>query len=190
MDLNIMMDLKPLYPNLFHPVAQDFNRDYKGQASHHTRTKRPVKYFFIDFGISRKYDVGQEAPLEPPIFGGDKSVPEFQMSIDPVNPFPTDIYYLGNMIREEFLNSTSGLEFMQPLVADMVRKDPTQRPTINEVAARFDELRANLSSQVLRSRLVYLDENELAHAYYNVRHFFRTIYYVLARYPAVPTPSP
>ncbi|OCH84656.1 hypothetical protein OBBRIDRAFT_808083, partial [Obba rivulosa] len=41
MDLNIMMDLKPLYPNLFHPVAQNFNRDYKGQASHHTRTKRP-----------------------------------------------------------------------------------------------------------------------------------------------------
>jgi len=33
-----------------------------------------------------------------------KSVPEFQTSTEPRDPFPTDIYYAGNMIREHFLD--------------------------------------------------------------------------------------
>jgi hypothetical protein len=101
MDLNIMMDATPLYPIPYHPCVPTMRRDYKGKAKHKTRTRCPVKYYFIDFGLSRRYDA-DVIPLEDPIRGGDKTVPEFQNSDEPRNPFPTDVYYLGNVIRGYF----------------------------------------------------------------------------------------
>ena len=102
MDLNIMMDATQLYPIPYHPCAGYMRRDFKGPAKHKTRTQRPVKYYLIDFGISRRYEP-DVVPLEDPIWGGDKTVPEFQNSDEPCNPFPTDVYYLGNLIREDFI---------------------------------------------------------------------------------------
>ncbi|KAJ6543681.1 hypothetical protein B0H10DRAFT_2134463 [Mycena sp. CBHHK59/15] len=52
----------------------------------------PPKYYLIDFGISRRYKPEQLPP------------PEFRNSYTPCDPFPTDIYYIGNLIRENFLD--------------------------------------------------------------------------------------
>jgi hypothetical protein len=109
MHLNIMMDAGPLFPKPYHPVdtsrLRDFsdNRWFLGDPKHYTRTQRPVKYYFTDFGISRHYNPDDGPPLEDPILGGDKTVPEFRVSLDACNPFPTDVYYLSNMIRKTFL---------------------------------------------------------------------------------------
>lgn len=103
MNLNIMMDPKPLFPEMFHPRVIDWSRDLQRPAKHFARTTHPTKYYFIDFGLSRKYDPDGGPPREPPIYGGDKSVPEFRRSPEPCDPFPTDIYYIGNLIREDFL---------------------------------------------------------------------------------------
>lgn len=96
------MDGTQLYPDGFHPRVMNWKPDFSGNAKHLTRTQCPPKYYLIDFGISRKYDAADKPPLESPIRGGDKTVPEFQGSAEPCNPFPTDVYYLGNMIREQF----------------------------------------------------------------------------------------
>jgi hypothetical protein len=61
------------------------------------------RYYLIDFGISRRYGPKDIPPLEPIIIGGDKTVPEFQNSYAPCNPFHTDICYIGNFIREGVL---------------------------------------------------------------------------------------
>ena len=112
MDLNIMMDATPLYPIPYHPMRRSRLRDFSddgwfaGDPKHYTRTERPVRYYIIDFGISRRYNPNDGPPLEVPILGGDKSVPEF-VSLEPCNPFPTDIYYLGNMIKKTLLQVRS-----------------------------------------------------------------------------------
>jgi len=98
MTLNIMMDPKPLFPKMFHPQAPHHTIDFKGRLKHFTRTARPTKYYLIDFGLSRKYNPADGPPLEYPIRGGDRTVPEFQKSDDACNPFPTDVCYLGNMM--------------------------------------------------------------------------------------------
>jgi len=188
MKLNIMMDPKPLFPDMYHPQDLDFTLDRSAYARHFTRTKRPTKYFLIDFGLSRMYAAEEKSPREPPIWGGDKTVPEFNRSDDDCDPFPTDIYYLGNLIREDFLQRIRGVEFMRSLAADMVQDEPASRPTIHQVVARYEELRKSLSSRKLRSRLVDSDEDVIVRLYRNVRHVFRTAYYLMARYPAVPTP--
>ncbi|KAI4524529.1 hypothetical protein K525DRAFT_266959 [Schizophyllum commune Loenen D] len=77
-DLNIMMDATPLYDHPYHPRRPELRRDSKGKAKAHTRTERPVTYYLIDFGLSRRYDLPFERPLEDPILGDDKTVPEFR----------------------------------------------------------------------------------------------------------------
>ena len=99
-----MMDGRPLYPHGHHPVRRNRSIDGLYEATALSRTEHPVRYYYIDFGLSRKYDASETNPLEAPIIGGDRTVPEFQKDDGrPCNPFPTDIYYLGNMIREDFM---------------------------------------------------------------------------------------
>jgi serine/threonine protein kinase len=146
--------------------------DIRQKIEPYTRTQRPLRYYFIDFGISRLYSAEDGPhPLEPPIRGDDKSVPEFQHSMKPCDPFSTDIYYVGNVIREEMLSvghplfyipstiSSSfkiqkyrGFSFIRQLVADMVQDDPAKRPTIHQVAERFEKIRGKLLPFRLASR--------------------------------------
>ncbi|KZT71753.1 hypothetical protein DAEQUDRAFT_687103 [Daedalea quercina L-15889] len=190
--LNVMVDAIPLFTGkLWHPRAPMYNRDFSRRAKHYSRTERPVKYFYIDYGLSRKYDTADASPRELPIHGGDKSVPEFQGNgyTVPANPFRTDIYFLGNLIRVTFLERYRGFEFMHPLVSDMVQADPEKRPTIAEVETRFDELYRRLSWWRLRTRLVHKAENNFARAVLGTMHIFRTASFVVKRCPPVPIPS-
>jgi hypothetical protein len=103
MGLNILMD-GSMYPKSWHPSEERKNRQFSGSAKHYTRTQRPPKYYLIDFGISRRYDSKDPPVLEVPIHGADRTVPEFQHSVAPCDPFSTDVYYLGNVFRMDFIN--------------------------------------------------------------------------------------
>jgi len=190
--LNVMMDGSPLYPVPYHPVRTYMKRDYSGRVRHLTRTQRPVKYYLTDFGLSRRYNPDQGPPLEDPIWGADKTVPEFQKSSDPCDPFPTDVYYLGNLIRENFLRGSEftsaklGFEFMQTLVDDMVQDDPKKRPTMDEVVGRFDDIVHGLSNWKLRSRVA--KKNDDFGFFYAIKHWPRRLSFILKRTPAIPTP--
>ena len=102
--LNALMD-GSMYPDGWHPCNRRRMRDnFRLLAKHFSRTERPPKYYFIDFGISRRYGPEDKAPLELPIRGSDKTVPEFMDNINlPRNPFQT-IYYVGNLIREAVID--------------------------------------------------------------------------------------
>ena len=209
MDFNVMVDPIPLYSELPHFVKKGKSYDFKRRISRFTRTERPVKYYYIDFGISRRYGADEASPLEDSIVGGDKSVPEFEGTDEPQNPFWTDIYYLGNLIRTDFLQvcphscdailsfvlltmshsqGAHGFEFMQLLIDDMVQKDPTKRPTIGQARSRFESLRESLSERKLRSRVVYRDEFAVFRSFRYLKHCLRTAVRVSQGVPALPTP--
>ncbi|TBU31671.1 kinase-like domain-containing protein [Dichomitus squalens] len=187
-ELNIMMDPRPMFPRMFHFADSSQNREMTGSAKHYTRTWRPVKYFFIDFGLSRKHDPAAGPPRYPPIWGADRTVPEFRRSLKPCDPFPTDVYYMGNVIRQSFLQKFEGLEFMVPLVNDMVHDEPANRPTMEQVVARFDVLMGSLSTWRLRSRLAVKGEHWSIRSFRVVVHTFRTLCYILTFRPALPHP--
>ncbi|KAI1795576.1 hypothetical protein LXA43DRAFT_1090740 [Ganoderma leucocontextum] len=159
MVFNVTLDPAPLYSEPPHPIE-------KGKSMH--RTTLP--------------------PLEDIIIGGDKSVPEFEGTDEPQNPFWTDIYYLGNLIRTDFLEGAYGFDFMHPLIDDMVQKDPSKRPTISQARSRFEELRGSLSERKLRSRVVYGDEFAIVGFFRSLKHYFQTRVRVLRGTPALPTP--
>jgi hypothetical protein len=100
---NIMLDPSDMYPESFHPADIERSKDFRRKAKWYSRTRRPTRYLLIDFGLSRRYDPANGPPLEKPLRGGDKSAPEHRDMNTPCNPFPTDVYYLGNMIREDYM---------------------------------------------------------------------------------------
>ncbi|KAG8214204.1 kinase-like domain-containing protein [Butyriboletus roseoflavus] len=169
---NIMMDPTKLYLDAFHPVSPLMKRDFSGYARYKTRTERPPKYFFIDFGLSRRYDPSVATPMEDPIWGADKEVPEFQNSNAPCDPFPTDVFYIGNAIKKDF-----------------VEKDPSKRPTMDEVVQRFAAIRAGLSTWKLRSRIVSKGERVYQSVTRGTFHWIRRIGFITRGIPAVPTPA-
>ncbi|KAJ3556604.1 hypothetical protein NM688_g1936 [Phlebia brevispora] len=150
---NIMMDPSHMYPQMFHPLNPDMDRTLTKKARHFSRTDRPVKYYFIDFGISEQYPSHDGAPTAsaPVHVGGDRTVPEFQTSAATHDPFPTDVYYIGNLVREYILQKYRGLETLEPLIHDMVQDSPAARPSAKEVVKRFNALR-DAKASPLRSK--------------------------------------
>lgn len=98
-----MLDLAPLYLEISHSAKWGRSYDFKRRVHRYNWTERPVKYYYVDFGHSRRYAPDDDHPLEEILIGGDKTVPEFQCADEPQNPFWADIYYLGNLIRSAFL---------------------------------------------------------------------------------------
>lgn len=195
---NIMMDVTRLFPTPYHPLDTRMKRDWSGRVSHLTRTQRPVKYYLIDFGLSVRYAPGAHRPPEPIVLGGDRSAPEFRMKdgVLPMecDPFPTDIYYIGNLLRTDFVEGRGygprppklGFEFLRPLMEDMVQDDPALRPTMDEVVRRFDEIIRGLSRRKLRSRVVKVDDD--FDCFYAVTHWFRMIASIIRRREPIPSP--
>ncbi|KIJ57330.1 hypothetical protein M422DRAFT_219243, partial [Sphaerobolus stellatus SS14] len=183
---NIMMDASELYPEGFHPIDIIRSRDYKGKAKQYfTRSEKRPKYYIIDFGISEQYN-SISSVSDFPIMGGDKSVPEFQGEgrYKKQNPFPTDIYYIGNLIQTDFLDVSTfvlyrycNLVFIRNLVDKMRSPDPANRPSIEVVLRDFEVIRNSLAPSLLRSRCLKHSERNILMApiwlYRNLRHEIR-----------------
>lgn len=76
---------------------------------------------------------------------------------------------------------------MDTLVAEMVQDDPAKRPTMNEVARRFDDICKALSTEKLQSRLVSRDEPIDEVLVNVVSHWYRRLKYSIQGHSAVPS---
>ena len=197
-----MLDPSEMYPNGFHPTQINRSQDFSGRAKRHTRTRRPPRYYLIDFGLSRQYR--SRDAFDDPLRGGDRSAPEHQRG-GACNPFQTDIYYLGNLIREEFMRVTfttapqfcraadgfhhqkyHGFEFMRDLVSEMTHEDPARRPMIEDVVVRFARICESLSTFKMRSPITSKKQPSLFTAFRGVRQAIRSLYYVVSNRTAIP----
>jgi hypothetical protein len=95
---NIMMDSTPLYAIPCHPANNKMSLDWSQKAEPASRTEHPVKYYYIDFGLSKQYKEDDELAIDPG-YGGDTTVPEFKRK-EKCNPFAVDVYRMGHMIAE------------------------------------------------------------------------------------------
>ena len=76
---------------------------------------------------------------------------------------------------------------MRPLIADMVQRDPSKRPTMGEVIQRFATIRTGLSTWKLRSRVVSKGEKAYQGVVHAASHWVRQIVFIARGIPAVPT---
>ena len=77
---------------------------------------------------------------------------------------------------------------MKPLIASMIQADPDQRPKMDEVVARFDDIRRGLSRLKLRSRAVDVNEDLFERIVRTTSHWKRRIGFVARGVPAIPSP--
>ncbi|OSD01823.1 hypothetical protein PYCCODRAFT_1368635 [Trametes coccinea BRFM310] len=129
---NVMMDASILFPEGCHPVARDFLPDFSDEAPRLPRSAGRVTYYLIDFGISSRFSPDDSPRLVLGRDGIDDSVPELSANV-PYDPFKTDVYIAGSLLRQLFLKKYSNMDVIDPLVASMTEANPDGRPTISQV---------------------------------------------------------
>lgn len=99
------MDASDMYPKGWHPMNPDWMKaDFRFGLKHKfTRTERPPTYHIIDFGISKRFREGERLRVTADI-GTDFSAPEYSNPALDLNPFWIDVYCLGNLLRQEFMD--------------------------------------------------------------------------------------
>ena len=97
-----MMEAWSLYPRGFHPVVTKHLPDLSGRAPVVARLGAwpPVKYYFVDFGISVKFPSEVESKLALGVIGLDREVPELS-DTKPYDPFKVDVFILGHVYQKD-----------------------------------------------------------------------------------------
>lgn len=72
----------------------------------------------------------------------------------------------------------------------MVQEDPSKRPNMDEVVARYKVIYEGLNAWKLRSRIKSVDEDFWLGIFRGVVHWSRCVQYLLRRLPAIPTYRP
>ncbi|KAG6901969.1 hypothetical protein C0995_006068 [Termitomyces sp. Mi166 len=122
--LNLVMDMSQVVPRGVHMFAPDTHDGVTSGLDWNERsTVGPIKYYFIDFGLSVKLN-------QPEVWGGhygqDPSVPEFQIPNLRFDPFKVDIYQLGNVLMR-MTKDYDGVGLLKKLGKMMTRKNPDRR---------------------------------------------------------------
>lgn len=102
---NILMDGSGLYKGSWHPMNPWQARDGGDLYLSRKRSEVEIKYYFIDFGLSTEFTLGQHERL---VTGqqGRIEAPE-QSSGLPYDPFKLDVYYLGHVYQTKIVDVRS-----------------------------------------------------------------------------------
>ena len=94
-----MMDATPIYPDGYHPVRIHRAPDAIHDTDPLSRIEHPVKYLYVDFGLSVRFPEGARSLVDGKV-GRDTDIPEMS-SEKPYDAFKADIYALGNLFDKE-----------------------------------------------------------------------------------------
>ena len=98
-EANIMMDADALFPAGYHPVMLNLDPTMQRPARRLPRSAAPMRYYFIDFGLSYYYPPGSTGRRRiTGMYGRDRDVPELS-TVYEYNPFMVDIRIIGNLFR-------------------------------------------------------------------------------------------
>ncbi|KAF5319766.1 hypothetical protein D9611_012869 [Ephemerocybe angulata] len=156
---NVMIDASKLIPGGFHPLDPYCTPEGKQHGSpgglkcRSRWSVRPNDYYVIDFGLSERFEKGMDIRVTG-ICGQDMSVPEMSLTI-PYDPFPVDVYHLGNMLLKHYnaYAPNNGLDRLKDIAQKMTQADPKMRPTVREVAEAVRKASKAISFISRRSRV-------------------------------------
>ncbi|THH16777.1 hypothetical protein EUX98_g9249 [Antrodiella citrinella] len=148
--LLVMMYLRPYDDPEFEVIEEVI--DFVKQT-----LERPVKYYFIDWGLSSYFREG-ESPYVLGTKCADHNAPELS-NVHPYNAFMLDVFILGHMYEDDLLKVYHGLDFLEPLITFMTLSQPERRPTAEAALRMFYDIRRGLSRTTLPWRLRKREES-------------------------------
>ena len=104
---NLMMSTREMWPEPYHIMRPYMDPTFTKMVKEpRTRTSRPPKYYIVIAGTSVQYRPGIPNPIAWYYDGHDKTVPELfgEWVAGSYDPFPVDIYCIGNVIQTEILD--------------------------------------------------------------------------------------
>ena len=108
------MDAKALGISDFSFNQHPMNKDGSGPIKpKYRRTEQWPRYYIIDFGFSSQYAPDNMPPSVPPLPASDLSLPELNAPAHRFNPFPSDVYYVGNWTKMELLDVCVSFQLIQ-----------------------------------------------------------------------------
>jgi len=149
---NLMMDGGPLFPQGFHPTRTAFLPDCRTVAWPLSRSHNPVKYYFIDFGLSVYIPSDGQPKLATGCYGRDQEPPELS-DMDPYDPFKLDIFIMGNVFRKDFYDKFNNVGFLHPIIEAMAHENPGKRPSAAEALEQWQHMRKQVPYVQRRWRL-------------------------------------
>ncbi|KAL5530916.1 hypothetical protein ACEPAG_3792 [Sanghuangporus baumii] len=175
-DSNIMFDAVGMFPKGFHPCFWDLDKGGKPTIPLRRSDVPRVKYFFTDFGISSRFLEG-EPRLVLGLNGLDRDVPELS-GFNLYDPFPVDVFVLGNVFKRNFISKYTNMQFMASLVEAMTHREPTKRPSASEALAQYEEIASALPGYVHRRRLKEIGKEKLASLLQDIGSLRREYFFV------------
>lgn len=111
------MDPGDMYPQGYHVQHINFLPNIKNPAPHVPRiaSRLPVKYYYVDFGISSMFTPEHIPKLVVGRDGRDREVPELS-GRTPYDPFKVDVFIIGNLLRKELHTVSLGLPYFHALL--------------------------------------------------------------------------
>ncbi|KAI0045022.1 hypothetical protein FA95DRAFT_1496145 [Auriscalpium vulgare] len=142
---NIMMDAAAMFPCGFHPALNGLLPDASGPVAPTmiSRSKAGVRYYFVDYDISSRNAPGHPEEVTG-TEGRDEEVPELAEDVA-YNPFKVDVFSMGNLLKHEFHERFSNVDFLAPLLNEMMIEDPMHRPTAEEALRQWRSIRADVA---------------------------------------------
>lgn len=153
---NIMMDARPIYPQGWHFKANVCAPDGVTFVTPLARIDHPVRYYFIDYGVSHHFLPGQSR-LVLDWGGRDADVPELK-KLQPYDPFKVDVFTVGNVFLKDFYQKYLGLGFLADLIKFMMHEDPAKRPSCQIALEKWCRIKGGLNPTTGRWRLRKPDE--------------------------------
>ncbi|OCH90628.1 hypothetical protein OBBRIDRAFT_754583 [Obba rivulosa] len=173
---NLMMVADAMYPFGFHPILYRCLPDGKSTAPYLRRSDVGVRYYYIDFGISVRIPPEKHPKLVTGFLGRDREVPELSATV-PYDPFKVDVFIIGNVLRRQFYDVFSNVDFLQPLIDHMTQADPANRPSAAEALNEWETIRSRLSLAQRRWRLKPREESRARSLVLDARYWFTFISY-------------
>ncbi|KZV99366.1 hypothetical protein EXIGLDRAFT_831503 [Exidia glandulosa HHB12029] len=175
---NIMLDYGSLFaPGVRpHPHLSGLTEDMLDLPSPRRRCRGSARYYFIDFGLSARFDpaaVGLRLVLGG--HGRDQTVPELSDTV-PYDPFKLDVYVLGNYFLTEYISNYTNLEFLRPVLNAMTRRDPNERPTIDDALKQLVEATRRRNGLAFRWRLRPVKEGRVSRVFWDLMSVFEELY--------------
>ncbi|KAJ7743242.1 hypothetical protein DFH07DRAFT_964179 [Mycena maculata] len=164
---NIVLDPTTMIPGGFHFFWEtrasngvdelrcyDENDD-SGRPYMKSRTQAgPMKYYFIDFGLSVRFPSFAQRELVTGLYGRlQRDIPEISETV-PYDPFKSDVRLVGEMLYHQFLMVRyDGMDSILPFVCKLRRRDPARRPDAAKALTLFRAMVSKLSEKELSGEL-------------------------------------
>ncbi|KAK7031958.1 kinase domain-containing protein, partial [Favolaschia claudopus] len=150
---NMMMDESRVVPTGSHFTSPKSHTGYPGIFSWNNRCSvSPVRYYYIDFGLSMYFRKGRDAALTTGTLRTFNTIPELSLTV-PYNPFKVDIFQLG-LTMHKLIDTYPALKPFRPVADRMTSTDPNDRPEPVESLQELNIIANQIPPQKLRAPIV------------------------------------